>query len=228
MSKKIRHIYYLCPDYNVPTGGIHKIYDHVEILNSMGYSAYVLHYNFGFQCDWFKHKAPCAYPVLFPQSFQNDDIISKNLKKSLKNVIPEWKKGMQLQTISKTRLPPISEDDVLVIPEILVHLYSAQKIDLPFVIFVQNSYYMFNYVKFPNNNFSAKKDLDPSFYHSQSLLGVMTVSEDNTKYIKFVYPHVTLVRIRNGINPSLFFFSHQKRRIESLLCLANWLGIFIK
>jgi glycosyltransferase involved in cell wall biosynthesis len=49
-------IYYLCPDYPVPSGGIRAIYRHVDILNDAGRSAAVLHHGDGYECRWFEHS----------------------------------------------------------------------------------------------------------------------------------------------------------------------------
>jgi len=49
-------IYYLCPDYEVPSGGIRAIYRHVDLLNAAGLDAAVLHHSDGFACRWFEHS----------------------------------------------------------------------------------------------------------------------------------------------------------------------------
>jgi glycosyltransferase involved in cell wall biosynthesis len=49
-------IYYLCPNYAVPSGGIRAIYRHVDILNRAGRSAAVLHHHDGDACRWFAHS----------------------------------------------------------------------------------------------------------------------------------------------------------------------------
>ncbi len=49
-------VYYLCPDIDVPTGGIRAIYRHVDALNSMSIPAAVLHGRAGFSCSWFEHR----------------------------------------------------------------------------------------------------------------------------------------------------------------------------
>lgn len=54
-------IYYLCPDTNKPRGGVKVIYEHVDILNEAGFSAYVLHKERGFRCDWFDNVTAIAY-----------------------------------------------------------------------------------------------------------------------------------------------------------------------
>lgn len=49
-------VYYLCPDSNAPSGGIRTIYQHVDVLNSIGIDASVVHHRRGFACTWFKHQ----------------------------------------------------------------------------------------------------------------------------------------------------------------------------
>ena len=49
-------VYYLCPDYPVPSGGIRVIYRHVDLLNEAGVRAAVLHHADGFSCGWFEHS----------------------------------------------------------------------------------------------------------------------------------------------------------------------------
>jgi glycosyltransferase involved in cell wall biosynthesis len=49
-------VYYLCPDYDVPSGGIRAIYRHVDVLNTAGVPAAALHGRDGFACTWFEHS----------------------------------------------------------------------------------------------------------------------------------------------------------------------------
>lgn len=48
-------VYYLCPNYGSPSGGIRVIYRHVDLLNAAGRPAAVLHHTDGFRCDWFEN-----------------------------------------------------------------------------------------------------------------------------------------------------------------------------
>lgn len=50
-----RTIYYLCPNYANPSGGIRVIYRHVDMLNEAGRPAAVLHHTDGFRCSWFEN-----------------------------------------------------------------------------------------------------------------------------------------------------------------------------
>lgn len=49
-------VWYLCPDTNVPAAGVRVIYRHVDLLNSVGLPAVVVHHRAGFSCTWFTHE----------------------------------------------------------------------------------------------------------------------------------------------------------------------------
>jgi hypothetical protein len=51
-------VYYLCPDFDQPSGGIRTIYRLVDALNSAGILASVMHHRNGFACSWFDHQTP--------------------------------------------------------------------------------------------------------------------------------------------------------------------------
>lgn len=50
------NIYVLCPDHNTPSGGVKKLYRHVDALNCHGFSATILHKKPGFRCSWFANN----------------------------------------------------------------------------------------------------------------------------------------------------------------------------
>ncbi len=54
-------IYFLCPDYDTPSGGIRKLYRQVDILNGAGIPSAVLHHQAPFRCAWFEHDTPVHY-----------------------------------------------------------------------------------------------------------------------------------------------------------------------
>lgn len=54
-------VYFLTPDYQQPSGGIRVIYRHVDVLNSAGMDAFVLHQRRGFRCTWFENRSRIAY-----------------------------------------------------------------------------------------------------------------------------------------------------------------------
>lgn len=54
-------IHYFCPDINTPSGGMRRLYRHVEILAANGFPACVLHTAVPFQMTWFTSDAPVQY-----------------------------------------------------------------------------------------------------------------------------------------------------------------------
>jgi hypothetical protein len=48
-------LWMVCPDWNIPSGGIRKQYRAVDVLNGAGLSAAVVHRRPGFACTWFEH-----------------------------------------------------------------------------------------------------------------------------------------------------------------------------
>lgn len=48
--------WFICPDYDQPSGGIRKLYRFVDILNAAGIPSSILHARSGFSCSWFAHR----------------------------------------------------------------------------------------------------------------------------------------------------------------------------
>jgi hypothetical protein len=55
------NIYILCPDTQQPIGGVKIIYQQIDILNQLGYNAFVLHTEKDFRCNWFNNTTAIAY-----------------------------------------------------------------------------------------------------------------------------------------------------------------------
>lgn len=54
-------VFVLCPDHAPPSGGIRKLYRHVDVLRKNGIEACVVHTREGFRCTWFANDTPVAY-----------------------------------------------------------------------------------------------------------------------------------------------------------------------
>jgi glycosyltransferase involved in cell wall biosynthesis len=54
-------VFVLCPDYPAPSGGIRKLYTHVDVLSRNGIPAAILHQQDGFRLKWFEHATPVVY-----------------------------------------------------------------------------------------------------------------------------------------------------------------------
>lgn len=69
-------IFYVCPDFSAPSGGIKRIYTHVELLRENGYDAYVMHFKKGFKLRWLDSQVPIVYSSDLPLSgFGSSDTI---------------------------------------------------------------------------------------------------------------------------------------------------------
>lgn len=62
MTDRRPRIYLVCPDTDVPSGGVRVVYRAVDHLNEAGIGAVVVHEQTGFACTWFEHATPvvCA------------------------------------------------------------------------------------------------------------------------------------------------------------------------
>lgn len=52
--------WFICPDYDHPSGGIRKLYRSVDLLNEAGLAAAIMHRRRGFKCTWFSHRTRIA------------------------------------------------------------------------------------------------------------------------------------------------------------------------
>ena len=49
-------VYVICPDVNLPSGGIMKLYQLVDILNANEIESFIVHHKKNFKADWFKNS----------------------------------------------------------------------------------------------------------------------------------------------------------------------------
>lgn len=83
---------FLCPDSDVPTGGIQVVYRQVEFLNDAGISAAVLHERPGFRCSWFASEAPVVSTALRPVTQFDVLVIPEVYGPHLHEIAPGTKK----------------------------------------------------------------------------------------------------------------------------------------
>jgi len=57
----VSRVFVLCPDYDPPSGGVRKLYRHVDVLRAHGVEAWLVHTRDGFRCSWFPNATPVAY-----------------------------------------------------------------------------------------------------------------------------------------------------------------------
>jgi glycosyltransferase involved in cell wall biosynthesis len=49
-------LWFICPDFQKPSGGTRKLYRCVDILNNAGLNAAIVHSRSGFRCNWFQNE----------------------------------------------------------------------------------------------------------------------------------------------------------------------------
>lgn len=186
-------IYFICPTNKYATGGVKQMYRQVDILNSNGINARILHKWYGNKEKWLQNTPPISYnPYIFKQIKYNSNSKRINIFRRLTLFL--------LKLISKK----IDSNSILVFPEF--YGLNAHKItpNLLRVIFNQNCYYTFDH----SNNF----ELQNNTYTDNNTLAVITVSEDSQNYLKYTFPEIPIHKLRLGINNELFFYSKEKKK----------------
>jgi hypothetical protein len=78
-----RRILYACPDSPEPSGGVRRLYRHVEILNKHDLWASIVHASPGFRITWFEHNAPICYRSSLAELSQDDVLVIPEVMTSL-------------------------------------------------------------------------------------------------------------------------------------------------
>ncbi|HEY6630834.1 MAG TPA: glycosyltransferase [Rhizobiaceae bacterium] len=80
-------VFFCCPDFDQPAGGVRVIYRHVDILNSAGIRAFVMHRKQGFRCSWFENVTPIVAQARV-QIEPRDVIVIPETEADLLSVLP--------------------------------------------------------------------------------------------------------------------------------------------
>lgn len=103
-----------------------------------------------------------------------------------------------------------NEADYLVIPETYgPHIANICR-GVKKVIFNQNAYYTFQGYSTDNKDFTNP-------YLNEDVKAALVVSEDNKQYLEYAFPGLKVFRIHNGIDSSLFSYSHDKKKQISFM-----------
>jgi hypothetical protein len=148
-------VYYLAPDFDEPSGGVHAMYRHVDALNAAGIDAAILHTRRRFRCTWFEHET----------------------------------------VVTDTSTTSPGPCDVLVVPEIYAGLLPSLPPGVRHVVFNQGPHLTFRR--------DASK-VARHYRHSQSLIGVLTVSEHSERLLRFAFPGLHVRRVHLGLDSGLF------------------------
>jgi len=196
-SGPTRNIYYFCLDTETPYGSLKKIYQHVDVLNSMGLKAYVVHIRAGFRFKWFQNQTPIVYV-----SDPSEPLTHIN------------------QEGDKEFFPPFSREDILVVMDTMAYkiMPSLPDLGLYAVIFNQNAYLTFSTISFPHFPFMLDdtKRLKKA-YINDNLLGTIIVSDENAEYLTAAFGEIDLYRIHNTLDFNIFHYTNQKKKLIAFM-----------
>lgn len=65
-------IFYFCPDFPQPSGGVKTLYRHVSQLQKCGFEAAIIHQKHGFETNWHGYDVPIRWLEDRPQFAPND------------------------------------------------------------------------------------------------------------------------------------------------------------
>ena len=202
-------IYVPCPDSDRPVGGIKVIYRYVDLLNELGFSAYVLHQIPEFRVTWFSNSTPVAY------------IDIGKFSRLIRT--PKWERwrhywarktwggpGVALDSLELRLIAAPSKiirpDDYMFVPAVIADTFVRLAKGTKKLIFNQNAYT----VTFKQHTlYSPPQHIA---YNNADLLGVVVVSQDNKDYLEYVYPNLKTFRHHWSINTERFPYPNDKQR----------------
>jgi glycosyltransferase involved in cell wall biosynthesis len=100
--------------------------------------------------------------------------------------------------VAGARSVALSRNDVLVVPEWYGPGFAALPVGPRIVVFNQNAY----------NTFAGLDETDATgspYRGVPGLEAVMVVSRDNADYLRFAFPELAVIQVRNAIDPALFY-----------------------
>lgn len=189
-------ILFVCPDLDQPAGGIKQIYRQVDVLNQLGYKAYVLHGQKNFRVTWFKNSTP----VLWDYRVSKIDAIRTRI--TIHSAIQKIK-NFKIKKKAKVVLD-ISDKDTIVLPEFYGKDLEDAFADYTTIVYNQNCYYSFRGYNYSDN-------IDNSIYNQNRLKAVIVASEDAKRYMN-TFSNKPLFRVKYGIDSSVFNYNKNKKR----------------
>lgn len=190
-------IFFLCPDNNIPSGGVKQIYRQVDILNENGFEAYIIHNRKNYRASWFQNET----------KIKRNRYLFKSVKYAGKTKLSAFRKKYNscvLKYLKKISFN-FKDTDYVVFPEIYGNLITQIQGPFKKVIFNQNCYYTF--INSHINDTSLKQA-----YSNTQTEAVIVVSENSKEYFNLAFPEVKTYRTRLGINSNIFHNSGKKKR----------------
>lgn len=188
-------IFYLCPEYDAPVGGVAIIYRHVEILNRNGIPAFVLHSKKDFFDKWFYNNTPIVYI---------DNSIGSRALNKLRSFFSK-EKIPTIRLVGKENTA-ISRNDIIAVPENLGPAIDSIGPGIKKVILNQNCYYTFR-------GYSLLLDRLRTPYTHTDTLAILINSDDGKRYLNYAFPHINTQRFFISIDENEFYFCEEKENL---------------
>jgi len=182
-----RRIFYLsawCEEHGI-SGGQYKLYHHVDLLNTLGFNALVVHTTQG-----------AAYPF-YPRYRE----------------VPILYVGRSAESLFD--LSSFSPQDILVIKSEWVPFMAPflEKLSLFAALFNQGAYLSFQQSRSSPDPFSAALlKGEKNYFLSPQILGSIVVSRDNQRFLRSIFPKEPLHLVRTSFDAALFTYQSQKKR----------------
>lgn len=193
-------VYYFCPDYREPVGGVKVMYRHVDILNGNDIRSRILHSKKGFRCRWFRNETPVAY---VPETaFNSGDVIvfpESDLAYFTDAHNPSGFRLRLYRATAKSRHK--------------YYINELSKAPARKVIFNQNAY-----LTFKGFDYSLNYDIP---YLRQDVTAVICVSDDNSEYLKYAFPRARLFRVRLSAGSGDFRLQESKKKQIAFMVNRN-------
>jgi glycosyltransferase involved in cell wall biosynthesis len=154
-------LWFICPDFQNPSGGTRKLYRCVDILNSAGLNAAIVHSRSGFRCNWFHNETRVVAARDTPLSPADVLVVPEIYGHSIRSLPPGIRQVIFNQNVYNT-LNLIREAPIHASP------YTSNP-ELAFVIVVsQDNAEVLNSV-FPSIQIRRLQlGIDPALYHLPS------------------------------------------------------------
>lgn len=204
-------IYVPCPDIDRPSGGIKVIYRYVDLLNEMGFAAYVLHHSRGFRATWFLNNTQIAYlkggrllQCFYRESRAKERLLCRLIWKRAWRILNHDRRLHLLDAPTKR----IETADYLFVPAIISHVFGQLAKGTRKIIFNQGVYA----VTFKQHTLHAEPSFNP--YFDKDVICALTVSQNNKEYLAFAYPELQVFRHHLSIDIDRFYYvPHKQKRI---------------
>jgi glycosyltransferase involved in cell wall biosynthesis len=201
-------IYYLCPDWEPPAGGIRIIYRHVDILRRNGFDAFVVHERQGFRCRWFENDTPVLGWTR--RRYGKDSALPQRAGRYVRRGMRRAATDRPFLHLQEQPSFAFEPDDVVVIPEVFGPRLADIAPGTPKVICNLSVYFTFK--GYPTD----PRTIDFPHRHPE-VVAVFTLSEDSRRFVEYAFPATRTHRVSPGIDPQRFHPSEEKLRRISFM-----------